>query len=169
ALVGADFGGWIAAEMAVRNTARFARLALVAPLGVKFGGVLDRDIADMHALTHDRYLERAWADPARGERDTSLLPEAELESIARGREAFALFGWKPYMHNPRLKTWLHRIALPSLILSGAADRITGPGYDARWRAGLPDARGETIADAGHFPLFEQPEATVAALIRFLAP
>ena len=21
----------------------------------------------------------------------------------------ALFGWKPYMHNPRLKNWLHRI------------------------------------------------------------
>ena len=34
-LVGASFGGWVAAEMAVRNTDRFARLALAAPLGIK--------------------------------------------------------------------------------------------------------------------------------------
>src|SRR5580704_2780047 len=34
-LVGADLGGWIAAEMMVRSTARFSRLVLVAPLGIK--------------------------------------------------------------------------------------------------------------------------------------
>ena len=169
ALVGADFGGWIAAEMAVRSAARFARLALIAPLGVKFGGVLERDIVDMHAVSRDRFLELAWAKPARGDVDMTTLPDATLEAIARGREAFALFGWKPYMHNPRLRHWLHRIVRPTLVLSGAADRITGPAYDARWQAVLPDAQSETIADAGHFPLWEQPDATVAALTRFLAP
>ncbi len=168
-LVGADFGGWIAAEMAVRSTARFARIALIAPLGVKFGGVLERDIADMHALSREEFLARAWADAAAGDVDTTVLADAELAAIARGREAFALFGWKPYMHNPRLRRWLHRIDRPTLVVSGAADRITGPAYDARWQAALPDARGETIAAAGHFPLWEQPDATVAALNRFLAP
>src|SRR6476661_1076927 len=49
-LVGACFGGWIAAEMAVRDTRRFAKLVLVDPLGIKVGGVTDRDIADMHAM-----------------------------------------------------------------------------------------------------------------------
>ena len=68
-LVGADFGGWIAAEMAVRDTQRFARLVLVDPLGIKVGGVMDRDIADMHALPQDEYMRLAWADPANGERD----------------------------------------------------------------------------------------------------
>ena len=32
-LVGADLGGWIAAEMMVRSSARFSRLVLTAPLG----------------------------------------------------------------------------------------------------------------------------------------
>ena len=37
-LVGACFGGWIAAEMMVRSTARFSHLVLVDPLGIKIGG-----------------------------------------------------------------------------------------------------------------------------------
>ena len=49
-LVGACFGGWVAAEMMVRSTARFSRLILVDPLGIKIGGREERDIADMHAL-----------------------------------------------------------------------------------------------------------------------
>ena len=53
-LAGACFGGWVAAEMAVRNTARFAGLLLAAPLGIKVGGVLDRDITDMHAISRAR-------------------------------------------------------------------------------------------------------------------
>ncbi len=169
ALVGADFGGWIAAEMAVRSAARFSRLALVAPLGAKFGGVTERDIADMHALSHDTYLARAWADPARGEVDTTRLPDAELLAIARGREAFALFGWKPYMHNPRLRPWLHRIGVPTLLLWGERDGIVTPDYGARWRAAIPGASLEAIPDAGHFPLWEQPAASVAVLYRFLDP
>ena len=44
-VVGFSLGGWIAAEMAVRNDARFSHLVLVDAYGVKFGGPTDRDIA----------------------------------------------------------------------------------------------------------------------------
>src|SRR5262245_31865504 len=44
-LAGACFGGWIAAEMAVRDTRRFSRLVLAGSLGIKNGGVHERDIA----------------------------------------------------------------------------------------------------------------------------
>src|SRR5947208_9233887 len=37
-LVGACLGGWVAAEMMVRSTARFSHLVLVDPLGIKIGG-----------------------------------------------------------------------------------------------------------------------------------
>jgi hypothetical protein len=110
------FGGWVAAEMMVRSTARFSRLVLVDPLGIKISGREERDIADMHALPRAEYLKLAWADPAKGDLDFTNLPESELAGIVRGREAFALYGWKPYMHNPRLKRWLHRIDLPTLLL-----------------------------------------------------
>lgn len=157
-LVGADFGGWIAAEMAVRNTQRFAHLVLAAPLGIKLGGVTDRDIVDMHAIPHAEFMRLAWADPRRGEIDYTALPESELTAIVRGREALALFGWKPYMHNPRLKRWLHRIDRPTLLLWGEHDRIVAPAYGEGWCAAIPGARMEVIRDAGHFPHWEQPHA-----------
>src|SRR5690349_14736482 len=62
-LVGADLGGWIAAEMMVRSTARFSSLVLVAPLGIKLRGRDERDIADFHAMTRAEYLQAAWAEP----------------------------------------------------------------------------------------------------------
>ena len=80
-LVGACFGGWIAAEMAVRDTRRFAHLVLVDPLGIKVGGVTERDIADMHAMSRDEYVRLAWADPAKGERDLMQMPETELAGL----------------------------------------------------------------------------------------
>src|SRR5215470_15573211 len=141
-LVGACFGGWIAAEMMVRSTARFSRLVLADPLGIKIGGREERDIADMDALPRARYLKLAWADPAKGEIDFAGLPDTELAAIVRGREAFALYGWKPYMHNPRLRRWLHRIDRPTLLLWGAEDRIVTPAYGESWRRAKPNARLE---------------------------
>jgi pimeloyl-ACP methyl ester carboxylesterase len=166
-LVGSCFGGWIAAEMAVRDTRRFGCLVLADPLGIKVRGVLERDIADMHAMPHDEYLRFAWADPANGEADYTQLPETELAGIARGREAFATFGWKPYMHNPRLKRWLHRIDVPTLLLWGEQDGIVRRDYGEAWRGEIPGARLEAIPNAGHFPHWEQPEAFVDHLSRFV--
>ncbi len=165
-LVGASFGGWVAAEMMVRNTEAFSRLVLAAPLGIKNGGVTDRDIADMHAMPRDRFLELAWADPAKGVVDHTSLPEAELAAIVRGQQAFAHFGWKPYMHNPRLKRWLHRIGLPTLLLWGERDRIVTPAYGEGFRAAIPGSVLRTIPDAGHFPHWEQPDAFVEGVRAF---
>ena len=137
-------------------------MVLADPLGIKVGGVIDRDIADMHAMPRDEYMRLAWADPVRGEIDYTQLPETELAAIARGREAFALFGWKPYMHNPRLKHWLHRIDVPTLVLWGEQDGIVSSEYCQAWCAEIAGSRFETITDAGHFPHWEQPAAFAEA-------
>src|SRR5437870_13887769 len=42
-LVGACFGGWVAAEMMVRSTARFSHLVLVDPLGIQVRCLEERD------------------------------------------------------------------------------------------------------------------------------
>jgi pimeloyl-ACP methyl ester carboxylesterase len=157
-LVGACFGGWVAAEMAVRNTGRFAGLVLAAPLGIKVGGVLDRDITDMHAIPRAEFLRLAWADATKGEIDYTVLPDTELAGIARGREALAVFGWKPYMHNPRLKRWLHRIDIPTQLIWGDQDGIVSTTYGEAWKAEIPGASMATIPAAGHYPYWEQPEA-----------
>ncbi len=165
-LAGACFGGWIAAEMAVRNTARFAGLLLADPLGIKVGGTLDRDIVDMHATPRAELMRLGWADPSKGEIDYTKLPDTELAGIARGREALAVFGWKPYMHNPRLKRWLHRIDIPTHILWGEQDGIVSLSYGEAWKAEIPGATMETIPRAGHYPHWEQPETFAARVQAF---
>ena len=166
-LVGACLGGWVAAEMMVRSTARFSHLVLVDPLGIKIGGREERDIADMHALAPTEYLKLAWADPAKGEVDFTQLSEDQLAAIVQARNAFTLYGWKPYMHNPRLKRWLHRIDVPTLLLWGAEDRIVTPAYGKGWGQAIPGARIEMIPQAGHFPHLEQPDAFVERLSVFV--
>ena len=166
-LVGVDLGGWIAAEMMVRSTARFSCLVLVAPLGIKLRGRDERDIADIHGIERTEYLRLAWADPAKGALDYAALPDSELAAIVRGREAFALYGWKPYMHNPRLRRWLHRIDRPTLLLWGAQDGIVSPSYGEGWRQEISGAGLDIIPGAGHFPHWEQPEAFVQRLSAFV--
>ena len=165
-LAGNCFGGWIAAEMAVRNTKYFAGLLLTAPLGIKAGGVLDRDITDMHAISRADFMQRAWADPTKGEIDYTKLPDTELAAIARGREAFVVFGWKPYMHNPRLKRWLHRIDIPTHLIWGEQDGIVSTAYGEAWKAEIPGATMETMPNTGHYPHWEQPDAFAAKLNAF---
>ena len=167
-LAGNSFGGWIAAEMAVRDTRRFAGLLLADPLGIKVGGVLDRDILDMHGTAREEVMRLAWADPVRGAVDYAALPDTELATVARGREAFAPFGWKPYMHNPRLRRWLHRIDIPTRLLWGERDRIVAPTYAQGWLEAIPGASAEILADAGHYPQWEQPSAFAKAAAAFAA-
>jgi pimeloyl-ACP methyl ester carboxylesterase len=167
-LVGACFGGWIAAEMMVRDTSRFSGLILAAPFGIKAGGVLDRDIADMHSIPRTDFLRLAWADPDKGAVDYASLPDTELASIARARESLALFGWKPYMHNPRLKRWLHRIDIPSKLIWGDSDGIVSTAYGEAWRTEIPGSTMTIIPHAGHYPHWEQPDAFAAAVAAFTA-
>jgi pimeloyl-ACP methyl ester carboxylesterase len=94
------------------------------------------------------------------------MPEGELAAIVRGREAFALYGWRPYMHNPRLRRWLHRIDRPTLLLWGAEDRIVTPAYGEGWVREIAGAKLAVIPNAGHFPHWEQPEAFVQQLSAF---
>ncbi len=162
-LAGNSFGGWIAAEMAVRSTSAFSRLVLAAPLGIKVRGHLERDIADMHSIPRAEFMRLAWADPDKGAIDYSALPDTELAAIARARESLALFGWKPYMHNPRLKRWLHRIDIPTQLIWGEADGIVSLDYAKAWRDEIAGSTLTTIPNAGHFPHWEQPGAFAAAI------
>lgn len=166
-LVGAGFGGWLAAEVAVRSIERFSQLVLIDPLGIKVGGPAERHITDMHALAHDDLAALLWHDPAPRERDYSAMDDRTLLAIARSREAFAYFGWKPYMNNPGLRRWLRRIRIPALVLWGESDGIIDREYIETFAGELPNARLETIAAAGHYPHVEQPERFLELVEGFL--
>ncbi|HEY6495956.1 MAG TPA: alpha/beta fold hydrolase [Trebonia sp.] len=163
-LVGCQFGGWVAAEMAVRSSARLSRLVLVDAVGIKPGGREERDIADVFHMTRGELDRRTFHDTARGPGDLTAALEDVVLRIARNEEALACYGWEPYLHNPRLLRWLHRISVPTLVVWGESDGIVTPGYGRSLAEAIPGARFEVIPDAGHRPQVEQPGG-LSALIR----
>ncbi|HUB95884.1 MAG TPA: alpha/beta fold hydrolase [Stellaceae bacterium] len=167
-LVGVSFGGWIAAEIAIKSTERIGHLVLADPVGIKVGDRETRDIADIFAMTEPQFNERAYFDPAAAKRDYPAMAEADLVAIARNREATARYAWTPYMHDPKLKGRLHRIGVPTLVLWGAADRIVTPDYGRAYAAAIPGARFAEIARAGHFPHLEAADDFSARVLAFAA-
>jgi pimeloyl-ACP methyl ester carboxylesterase len=165
-VAGASLGGWIAAEMAVKTTERMAQLVLVDSVGIKPGNRETRDIADIYAVTDRQLGELVYADAQKMARDVKSLPESELILMARSREATGRYAWTPYMHDPKLKGRLHRIAIPTLVLWGEADRVVTPDYGRELAAAIPGARFATIPGAGHFPHLEQPDALARRIIDF---
>jgi pimeloyl-ACP methyl ester carboxylesterase len=165
-VVGSSFGGWIALEMCVRSVERIGRLVLIDTIGVKFGGREQRDIADIYALPADEVLRRTFFAAERAALDYSALDDREAASIASDRAATALYGWRPYMHDPDLLQWLHRVRVPTLVIWGEEDGIVALDYGRRLCRALPDARFEPIPRAGHYPQIEQPDAVADAIERF---
>jgi pimeloyl-ACP methyl ester carboxylesterase len=165
-LVGASFGGWVALEICVRCCEAINRLVLIDSLGVKFGGREERDIADIYALPNEELLRRTFFDPGGGAPNYARLGDDELATVSRDRQATALYGWRPYMHNPGLRQWLHRIRIPTLVLWGENDGIVAPDYGRELCRSLPDACFETVGQAAHYPQIERPDEVADAIARF---
>jgi pimeloyl-ACP methyl ester carboxylesterase len=165
-LVGHSFGGWLAAEMAVKCPQRLAQLILVDAFGIKVGDRETADILDVFNTAPAEVRRRAWHDPASAP-DFDALSDDEIAAHARGWEALCLYGWQPYMYNPALKNWLRRITVPTLVLWGEHDGVVAPAYGRAYAGLIPGARFATIAGAAHSPHLEQADAFVDAVAAFL--
>ncbi len=62
---------------------------------------------------------------------------------------------------------LPRIAVPTLVIAGAEDRLIPVEESERLARGIPKARLVTIPDAGHLAPLENHEPTDAAILEFL--
>jgi pimeloyl-ACP methyl ester carboxylesterase len=166
-VVGLGIGGWIAAAIAIKSTQRLSKLVLVDAFGVKHGDRETRDIYDMWFITDADLQKVFYLDQELAARDTSKLPDDELYAIARAREASARYGWRPYMHDPKLKGRLHRIKIPALVLWGAEDKIAAPAYGKAYAAALPNAKFAQIERSGHFPHIEQTQEFARRTLDFI--
>jgi len=166
-IIGASFGGWLAAEIAVRCEHKLRKLVLVDAVGIKIGDRETRDIADMHAVDENGLAALLYENPLKHRQDYASLSDEDALTIARNNEAWALFGWRPYMHNPKLLGRLHRIRIPTLALWGENDRVVDVRYGRAFSAAIPNARFETIGDAGHLSFAEQPSAFACRIENFL--
>jgi pimeloyl-ACP methyl ester carboxylesterase len=66
-----------------------------------------------------------------------------------------------------LKKRIHRIAAPALLVWGEADRLVPRAYAKEFASRLAQTRLEVVADAGHAPHLEQPDATARPVQSFL--
>ncbi len=68
---------------------------------------------------------------------------------------------------PDVTSWLPEIEVPALLITGEDDAISPPSEMAGIATAIPDAEHVVIPNAGHMAPQEQPEATNAAIARFL--
>jgi pimeloyl-ACP methyl ester carboxylesterase len=166
-VVGCSVGGWIAADIASKVPERVRRLVLVGPVGVKVGPADRLDIPDIFAMPQERLNQLLYHDPDKHRPDFATMSDEALTVVVRNRETLALITWEPYMHDPKLPHRLHRASMPALFVRGESDGLVSAEYLGAYAALLPDARIETIPEAGHAPQVEQPERLAAAVMKFL--
>src|SRR6195952_2811527 len=74
-MVGVGLGGWIAAEIAVKDSSRLSRLVMANAVGVKIGDRETRDIVDIWSVMPDEFNALAYFDPKAGEHDYKNLAD----------------------------------------------------------------------------------------------
>ena len=163
-LVGTSLGGWIAAEMAVRSTARLKTLTLVGAVGITAGG---QPVDDIFRLPVDENLRRFYADPERARRRLVDMAQVDMETVAKNRATVMRLAYRPRFYNPGLAKWLHRIDVPTLLLWGAADRLVPVRFGEAYRERIPNSRLVVLDGAGHAPFDEQKDAFLAAFYKFI--
>ena len=170
-VIGHGFGGWVAAEMAVRAHQQIRRLALIDSVGIKVSAPTVRDVQDVYVYTAQEVAELAWHDPAAAQ--ALKWPGREdvegevLLTLLRNRQSVLKFAWRPFMYNPKLLLRLARVRVPTHLFWGASDRVVTPDYGCAFQQAIPGAGFTAIPDAGHYPQWEQPKALARAVTEFL--
>ena len=163
-LIGTSLGGWIAAELAVRNQTRLASLTLVCAVGITANG---RPIDDIFRMPVEENLRRFYADPERAARRLGDLAKADMAIVAKNRVTVTRLAYRPRFYDPGLAKWLHRITVPSLLVWGDKDGLVPPEFGEAYRAAIPGSRLVVLEHAGHAPFDEQKDAFLATFRDFL--
>jgi pimeloyl-ACP methyl ester carboxylesterase len=161
-LIGNSLGGWLAAEILVRDRSHFRSLVQLAPAGIRVKGV---PCGDNFIWGPEEALRNLCYDQSIADQILAVTPsEAQMDTMLKNRFAVAKFGWQPRWYNPDLEKWLHRIKLPTLVVWGDDDKIMPPEYGVLWQDRLPAARLIRVKECGHLPHVEH-SALVAQHVR----
>ena len=101
-VAGISFGGWIAAEIAIKSTERISHLVLADAVGIKLGDREHRDIVDIFTTKQSEVDRLAYHDPSIAAVDHAAISDDDAQIMFRNRETTALFAWSPYMYDPKL-------------------------------------------------------------------
>ncbi|MEU0252091.1 4-carboxymuconolactone decarboxylase [Streptomyces sp. NPDC006184] len=163
---GCALGGAVGIELALRHPERLASLALVAA-SPRFGtadefrqrGVIVRTngLDPIARTAPDRWFTGGFAaaQPAITEWAVQMVRTTDPGCYIAACEALAGFDVRPE---------LGRVGVPTLVLVGADDRVTGPAEARTLVAGIPDARLAVVPGASHLVPVEQPAAVTDLLV-----
>jgi 3-oxoadipate enol-lactonase/4-carboxymuconolactone decarboxylase len=164
---GCALGGAIGAELALRHPARVASLALVASAS-RFGtadefrrrGVVVRSkgLDPIARTVPDRWFTPGFAaaQPAITEWAVEMVRTTDPGCYIAACEALATFD---------IGAELGDIGVPTLVLVGSDDQVTGQAQARTLVAGIPDARLAVVPGAAHLAPVEQPAAVTDLLVR----
>jgi len=164
-LMGTSLGGWIAAEVAVRDCHPLKSLTLTAPAGIHVKGLSK---GDFFMWSPEQFVRNLTHDPAVADAMLAQpVTEAQQFTAMKNRLATAKLAWQPRLYNPHLAKWLHRISVPTLIMWGDHDQIIPPGYGPAFRDLIRGSRLDVFANCGHVPHIEQTDAWVEKITGFI--
>ncbi len=167
-----------AVNMFVDATSESPLLPAVSLTMICGGGEIQRNEHSAALYDYDatlpgmrRIVEALFADPAYPNDDAYVARRYE-SSIAPGAwEALAAARFRrPGLEPPPLpssKRAYERIAVPTLVVEGASDKLLPDGWAAEIARQIPNGRSAVIDRAGHCPQIEQPDAVNELLLDFL--
>src|SRR5262249_16259263 len=114
-LLGTSFGGWLAAEIAVRYADKLRAVILVDALGLR---VPEAPAADLLCLDAAQMRATLFSNPA-ARVAHEVIPDvpspAAIPGILQARQVLARFAWQ-FPDNPKLTRYLYRVQVPTLIV-----------------------------------------------------
>ncbi|MDX3241199.1 4-carboxymuconolactone decarboxylase [Streptomyces sp. ME18-1-4] len=164
---GCAFGGAVGVELALRHPERVASLALIAA-SPRFGtadefrqrGVIVRTngLDPIARTSPDRWFTSGFAaaQPAITEWAVQMVRTTDPGCYIAACEALAAFD---------VRAEIGRVGVPTLVLVGSDDQVTGPAEARTLVAGIPDARLAVVPGASHLVPVEQPAAVTDLLVR----
>src|SRR5256712_20485 len=162
-VIGFSIGGWIASELAVRDTTRLSSIVLVDAVGIQVEG---HEIADVFSLAPDELSALSYHNPAAFRIDPATLSPEQVAAIAATFQTLAVYGREQGMADRKLRRRLARVTIPALVVWGESDRVVDPDYGRAYAQALGNARFTLIPEAGHLPQIEQPVRLLNVILEF---
>ncbi len=162
-VIGSSMGGWIAAEMAVRDTTRLSSIVLVDAAGIHVDG---HPVADVFPLTPDELSTLSYHNPAAFRIDPATLSPEQTAAIAANFQALKVYDQGQGMGDTKLRRRLRRVSIPVLVVWGESDGVIDLDYGRAYAQSFPSARFEIIPEAGHLPQIEQPARLLKVVQEF---
>jgi pimeloyl-ACP methyl ester carboxylesterase len=164
-VVGHSIGGWIAAEIAVRNTTNIRSLTLISPAGIRVKGV---PVGDNFIWNNEEIARNYYFDEGQQEKRLAAeRTEEQVEMMVRNKFTFAKHAWHPRLFNPELEKWLHRIKVPTQVIWGREDRLIPAAYADAWQAAIPGSQVTILPECGHLPTVEKSDEVASQIAKFI--